>query len=419
MAIEAATGQRDHVAVFGTDYDTPDGTGVRDFIHVSDLVAAHSAALDRLRAGGDSLTLNCGYGRGYSVLELLDAVQQVSGQPLDVRARARRAGDIPVMVAAVEKIRATARLGAAPRRPPRDRGPRLQLGAAASASAACRLVSDCRGPRGRRLTLGFLFPAIMTPRSSSALRVSGSTARKEDMMRHAFAFRCSDSDWAWPFRRGACRCRLDRWVQDFWPTAQAAGFAGTYTLPSLGVTPDPERAGESRYQPEFVTPLWEYVDTRVSDKRIATAAKCCPPPPPPRSHRGRYGVDRHVLVAIWGMESSYGAVLDDPKIIRSVVRSLATLAYADPRRGRFGRQQLLAALKILQRGDISVAGLTGSWAGQWATRNSSRPPTRPMRSISTATAGVTSGTPRRTRSPRPRTTSANPAGSPARPGDTR
>ena len=107
VAIEAATGQRDHVAVFGTDYDTPDGTGVRDFIHVSDLVAAHSAALDRLRAGSESLTVNCGYGRGCSVLELLEAVQNVSGRTLDVRPRARRAGDIPVMVAAVEKIHAT------------------------------------------------------------------------------------------------------------------------------------------------------------------------------------------------------------------------------------------------------------------------------------------------------------------------
>ena len=106
VAIEAATGQRGHVAVFGTDYDTPDGTGVRDFIHVTDLVRAHTAALDHLRRGGRSLVLNCGYGRGYSVLELLDAVQRVSGRTLDIRARDRRAGDIPVMVAAADQIRA-------------------------------------------------------------------------------------------------------------------------------------------------------------------------------------------------------------------------------------------------------------------------------------------------------------------------
>ena len=107
VAIEAATGQRDHVAVFGTDYDTPDGTGIRDYIHVSDLVRAHSAALDHLRARGAGLVLNCGYGRGYSVLELLDAVQKVSGRTLDIRARSRRAGDVPVMIAAADKIHAT------------------------------------------------------------------------------------------------------------------------------------------------------------------------------------------------------------------------------------------------------------------------------------------------------------------------
>jgi UDP-glucose 4-epimerase len=107
VAIEAATGQREHVAVFGADYDTPDGTGIRDFIHVADLAAAHAAALDHLRGGGESVVLNCGYGRGHSVLEVLDAVQRVSGRVLDVRARARRAGDIPVMIAAADKIRKT------------------------------------------------------------------------------------------------------------------------------------------------------------------------------------------------------------------------------------------------------------------------------------------------------------------------
>jgi UDP-glucose 4-epimerase len=105
VALEAATGKRDHVAVFGTDYDTPDGTGIRDYIHVSDLVAAHAVALDHLRRGGESLVLNCGYGHGYSVLEMLDAVQRVSGRTLDIRARARRAGDVPEMVAAADRIK--------------------------------------------------------------------------------------------------------------------------------------------------------------------------------------------------------------------------------------------------------------------------------------------------------------------------
>jgi UDP-glucose 4-epimerase len=113
VAVEAATGQREHVAVFGTDYDTPDGTGIRDFIHVSDLVGAHSAAVDYLRAGGEHIVLNAGYGRGYSVLEVLEAVQKVTGRPLDIRPRARRAGDMPIVVAAADRIRET--LGFTPR----------------------------------------------------------------------------------------------------------------------------------------------------------------------------------------------------------------------------------------------------------------------------------------------------------------
>ena len=83
VAVEAALGKRDSVAVFGTDYDTPDGTGVRDYIHVSDLAAAHVHALDALEAQPDrSLTMNCGYGRGFSVLEVLDAVDRITNAPI-------------------------------------------------------------------------------------------------------------------------------------------------------------------------------------------------------------------------------------------------------------------------------------------------------------------------------------------------
>jgi membrane-bound lytic murein transglycosylase B len=158
---------------------------------------------------------------------------------------------------------------------------------------------------------------------------------------------------------------FDRWVRDFWPTAHSAGVSRTvYDAAFKGVSPDPDVLKKARYQPEFVTPLWVYVSKRVSDKRIATGRKMLVKYSAVLSSiEQKYGVDRHILVAIWGLESSYGEVLDDPKIVKGVVRSLATLAYADPRRRRFGRQQLIAALKILQRGDISVAGLTGSWAG--------------------------------------------------------
>ncbi|MGE3601670.1 MAG: UDP-glucose 4-epimerase GalE, partial [Dehalococcoidia bacterium] len=105
VACEAATGRRPHVGIFGTDYDTPDGTCIRDYIHVEDLAAAHLRALDYLRSGAVSTTLNCGYGRGFSVREVLDAVDRVSGGKLVRREEARRAGDPPRLVARAERIR--------------------------------------------------------------------------------------------------------------------------------------------------------------------------------------------------------------------------------------------------------------------------------------------------------------------------
>jgi UDP-glucose 4-epimerase len=106
IAVEAATGQRAKIDVFGTDYPTPDGSCVRDFIHVSDLAQAHRAALSYLRGGGSSVTLNCGYGRGYSVLETIEAVRRVSGRNFAVQYAARRPGDIMTMVADTTRIHA-------------------------------------------------------------------------------------------------------------------------------------------------------------------------------------------------------------------------------------------------------------------------------------------------------------------------
>lgn len=106
VACETATGQRNRMSVFGTDYPTADGTCVRDYIHVSDLVAAHLDALKYLRAGGANLTLNCGYGRGYSVLEVIETVKKVSGKDFPVELSPRRAGDPAAIVARADKIRA-------------------------------------------------------------------------------------------------------------------------------------------------------------------------------------------------------------------------------------------------------------------------------------------------------------------------
>jgi len=105
VACEAMVGKRTHVSIFGTDYPTPDGTGVRDYLHVEDLASAHLKALDYLRAAGRSVTLNVGYGHGYSVRELLAMVETVGGKPLDIREEPRRAGDPAYLVARAERIR--------------------------------------------------------------------------------------------------------------------------------------------------------------------------------------------------------------------------------------------------------------------------------------------------------------------------
>jgi len=158
---------------------------------------------------------------------------------------------------------------------------------------------------------------------------------------------------------------FDRWVRDFWPTARSAGIsANTYNRAFDGIQPDPQVIEKAEFQPEFVRPMAQYVMQAVSDKRLEDGrAKLSEHASLLDAIENAYGVDRHIVVAIWGMESSYGQVLDNPRIVKNVIRSLATLAYADRRRSRFARRQLLASLKILQRGDISVEGMSGSWAG--------------------------------------------------------
>ena len=105
VACEAAVGLRPGMSIFGTDFPTPDGTGVRDYIHVEDLASAHLDALAYLRSGGESTVLNCGYGHGYSVREVLRAVESAHGQPLAITEMPRRAGDPPELIAVAERIR--------------------------------------------------------------------------------------------------------------------------------------------------------------------------------------------------------------------------------------------------------------------------------------------------------------------------
>lgn len=105
VACEAAMGKREKLHIFGTDYDTPDGTGVRDYIHVSDLAAAHVDALNYLKAEGESVTLNCGYGRGLSVREIISTVERLHGSSLVVEESPRRAGDPPSLIAVADRVR--------------------------------------------------------------------------------------------------------------------------------------------------------------------------------------------------------------------------------------------------------------------------------------------------------------------------
>ena len=156
-----------------------------------------------------------------------------------------------------------------------------------------------------------------------------------------------------------------QWVKSFWPTAKAAGISSTTYQAALGdFKPDPSVLEKANNQAEFKQDMWIYLHNTVSERRIVTGRALLGQYGPLLTKiEQRYGVDRHVVVAIWGMESTYGDVLNNPAIVKSTIRSLATLAYQGGRRAKFGQTQLIAALKIIQKGDISVRAMTGSWAG--------------------------------------------------------
>lgn len=157
-----------------------------------------------------------------------------------------------------------------------------------------------------------------------------------------------------------------KWINAFYPTAAKAGISkSTYVRAFKGVTePDPAVLEKANYQPEFKHRIWEYLDSRVNPYTVGVGKDML------RQHgktleaiERHFGVDKHVLLAIWSMESNYGAVLDKQEKLHNVPRALATLAYSDKRRAKFARTQLIAALKIVQNGDVSAKNLTGSWAG--------------------------------------------------------
>jgi membrane-bound lytic murein transglycosylase B len=156
-----------------------------------------------------------------------------------------------------------------------------------------------------------------------------------------------------------------QWVKSFWPTAKAAGISyATYQAALGNFTPDPEVLKKASNQAEFTQKIWLYLHSTVSERRIITGRALLGQYGPLLTKIERqYGVDRNVVVAIWGMETTYGDVLNNPAIVKNTIRSLATLAYQGGSRAKFGRIQLIAALKIAQHGDITPSRMTGSWAG--------------------------------------------------------
>ncbi len=153
---------------------------------------------------------------------------------------------------------------------------------------------------------------------------------------------------------------FDQFVMELWPEARREGISRkTYEAAFRGVTPDPRIYEQQSSQAEFVTPIWQYIEKRVSAERISRGrASMLENERAMVGVQQRFGVDRHVVAAIWGMETNYGSFTGN----MSVIRSLATMAFTGGRK-EYGRKQLLGALDILQSGDIGVADFKGSWAG--------------------------------------------------------
>jgi len=160
--------------------------------------------------------------------------------------------------------------------------------------------------------------------------------------------------------------KFRKWIKDFYPVAAKQGIKKkTYDQVFRGIKqPIPKVLQSARYQPEFVSKIWDYLDQRIRESIISDGQKS------KVVYRKwlnkieeKYGVDRNILIAIWSMESSYGEALKNPNNLHRVAGALATLAYADKKRAKFARSQLVAAMKIVQNGDVSAKGLMGSWAG--------------------------------------------------------
>ena len=159
---------------------------------------------------------------------------------------------------------------------------------------------------------------------------------------------------------------FQKWIRGFYATAAKSGITEkTYNAAFKGVTePDSEVLRKANFQPEFKSQVWDYLDSRVNPYTVKIGREMA-------AKHGRtldaierhFGVDKNILLAIWSMESNYGAALEKEERLHHVPTALATMAYADPKRAKFGRTQLIAALKMLQSGEIKPSQLKGSWAG--------------------------------------------------------
>jgi len=160
--------------------------------------------------------------------------------------------------------------------------------------------------------------------------------------------------------------KFRKWIKDFYPVAAKHGIKKkTYDQVFQGIRkPIPLVLDSARYQPEFTSQIWDYLDQRIRESIIRDGQKLKKDYHPWLNRiEKRFGVDRNVLLAIWSMESSYGEALKKSDRLHRVAGALATLAFADRKRAKFARSQLVAAMKIVQNGDVSARGLMGSWAG--------------------------------------------------------
>ncbi|WP_245450475.1 lytic murein transglycosylase [Neorhizobium sp. SOG26] len=156
------------------------------------------------------------------------------------------------------------------------------------------------------------------------------------------------------------------WIANFYETAAKAGISrSTYQRAFAGISePDRNVLEKAAYQPEFKSRIWDYLDSRVNPYTVKIGREMAAKHGSTLNALERhFGVDKHILLAIWSMESNYGAALDNPDRLHHVPQALATLAWGDKKRAKFARTQLIAALKILQSGDVTPKQLTGSWAG--------------------------------------------------------